>query len=161
MTGSGGFSMDPITLVPFPSVMLFMQLEKPGRNLQSIFMLPLRREEIVSRYGAALLLVLLKEWLMFAVALFVVDWMPVPGKVHGVPAMMPFLLSLLAQVPAFGVLTLIIGRTRVAVIALIIVSMVVVPLNFAGMQWLLLVVSIIGPALIVFSYRHWCRAEIN
>lgn len=159
-TGAGKLGMDPMTLVPFPAIMLFMQLEPVGRNLQSTFLLPLRREQLVFRYGAAMLLVLLQEWVAFAVAIFIVDWMPFPGKIGAFPALTPFLISLAVQVPMFGILTLMIGRSRAAIIVLVFMSTVSVLLSDVGLQWVPAGSVIGGSALIWFSYRHWCRADI-
>ena len=157
ITRSGKFTIDPTMLVIFPALMLFTQIEQSGRNLQSTFLLPLRRDQIVFRYGAALLLLLFEEWLAFAIALVIVDWMPIPGKIGTFPSMAPILISLASQLPMFGIVTLSIGRSRLSIVVLVILGGL--PLAVAGVQLSVIAILISGPALIWFSYRHWCRAE--
>ena len=65
-----------------------------------------------------------------------------------------------AQLPVFGLLTLIIGRSRSYMIGLVAISTLTMTLSSAGLQWILLVILISAPPLIWFSYRHWCRAEM-
>jgi hypothetical protein len=151
---------DAITLTPLAALMVFIQMDRGAANLPLIFLLPLRREQIVSRYGLALLLVLLEGWLAFAVALILVNWMPVPGKILGFPSLRPFVISLAAQVPIFGLLSLAVGRSRIYVVALLSLSMFFVALASAGIGWFMISILVSGPPLIGFSYRHWCRAEL-
>lgn len=153
---------DAIVLTPIPAMAVFMQTERgAAANLQSIFLLPLRREQIVSRYGLALLLVLLEDWLAFAIGLILVSWMPFPGRVLAFPSMGPFLISLVAQLPIFGLLGLGFGRSRIYMIGLTSLAvMIVALLSSAGLQWALIAAFISGPPVIWYAYRHWCRAEL-
>jgi hypothetical protein len=160
-TGSGKFAVDPTMFVAFPAMAVFTQMRQPVRNLQSTFLLPLRREQIVFRYGAALLLLLLEEWLTFVVALVIADWVPIPGKIGTFVSMTTILISLASQLPMFGILTLSVG-SRLSIVFLVpLVVVAIVPLSFAGVQWSLIASLISGPVLIWFSYRRWCRAEVG
>lgn len=156
---SGKSTVDPRIFVALPTIIVFTQVQQTGRNLQSTFLLPLRREQIVVRYGAALLLLLLEEWLALVLGLVIADWMPIPGKTGRFVSMTAILMSLASQLPAFGIFTLCIGRSMLSVTVLLIVA--IVPLSLAGVQWSLIAVLISGPALIWFSYRRWCRAEVG
>lgn len=163
LAGSSVLIPDAIMLSVLPAMTAFMQTERgTSATLQSIFLLPLRREQIVSRYGLALLLVLLEAWLAFAVALIFLNWMPVPGKVVEFPSLRPFLISLVDQVPLFGLLGLSIGRSRVYIIGLTSLAVFLVALSSAAsLQWVMVAFLISGPALIWLSYRRWCRAELS
>jgi len=158
-TGSGKSAIDPTMFVALPAIILFTQMQQLGKNLQSTFLLPLRREQIVFRYGAALLLLLLEEWLAFMLALVIADWVPIPGKIGRFVSMTPIFVSLASQLPMFGILTLCIGRSMLSIVVLLIIA--IVPLSLAGVQWSLIAILISGPALIWFAYRHWCRAEVG
>jgi hypothetical protein len=159
ITGSGKFAVDPTMFVALPTIIVFTQMQRPGKNLQSTFLLPLRREQIVFRYGAALLLLLLEEWLAFVLALVIADWMPIPGKIGRFVPITGILISLASQLPMFGIFTLCIGRSMVSIAVLLIIA--IVSLSLAGVQWSLIAILVSGPALIWFSYHHWCHAEIG
>jgi hypothetical protein len=106
-----------------------------------------------------LLLLLLEEWLALVLALVIADWMPIPGKIGRFVSMTSILMSLASQLPMFGIFTLCIGRSMLSIVVLLIIA--IVSLSLAGVQWSLIAILISGPALIWFSYRHWCRAEIG
>ena len=70
---------------------------------------------------------------------------------------------LASQLPMFGILTLCIRRSRLTIVFLVVplAAIAIVPLSLARVQWSLIATLLGGPALIWFSYRYWCRAEIG
>jgi hypothetical protein len=131
------------------------------KSLQSIFLLPLDRNKIVSRYGCALFVVLLKNWLSYAFAGMVVAWMPLPGRIHGIPSMNPLINSLTAQLPIFGLFSFAVGRSRGPIIGLAALSAAVCGLGTELLPELFPAVAIAGGLLLSWlSYRRWCHAEL-
>jgi hypothetical protein len=131
------------------------------KSLQSIFLLPLDRNKIVSRYGCALFVILLKNWLSYAFAAMVVAWMPLPGRIHGIPPVNPLFNSLTAQLPIFGLLSFALGRSRGVIIGLAALLAAIFGLGSELLPKLFPAVQIAAGLLLIWlSYRHWCQAEI-
>lgn len=164
MTG-GKTPSDPTGLVPVFALLPAMSVFSGTtpilkRSLQSIFMLPLERTQIVSRYGCALFVVLLKNWLPYAAAGLILSWMPSPGRIEHIPSALPLLSSTAAQLPVFGIFSLAIGRSRGVFIGLAILAAGAWAFAAFFSAWLLPVTVLSGVLLIGLSYRHWCHAEI-
>jgi len=96
-------------------------------------------------------------------SLVIADWVPIPGKIGRFVLMTPAFVSLASQLPMFGILTLCIRRSRLTIVFLVVplAAIAIVPLSLARVQWSLIATLLGGPALIWFSYRYWCRAEIG
>ena len=157
---NAGAPLEFFTLLPALTVFAGMD-HVQRRNLQSLFMLPLDRQQIVSKYGCATLMVLLKNWLYYAAAGLIVAWMPIPGTIQGIPSAAPLLTSLTAQLPIFGFCSLTIGRPRGAVFVMfgVIAALLAFGSDLAP-RFLPLAAVIVGAGSIWFSYRRWCKTEL-
>ena len=146
-----------------PAIIVFSGTDRVQRkNLQSLFMLPIDREQVVSRYGSALFIVLLKNWLCYAAAGLIVAWMPIPGTIQSIPPVAPLLTSLTAQIPLFGLFSLTVGRSRGVLIGMILLFIPFLALDsFVGPPLLSLAYMFGGAGLIWLSYRRWCQAELS
>jgi hypothetical protein len=156
-----GGSLSFFALVP--TITVFSGLTPvQKRNLQSLFLLPLERAKLVSRYGCALFFVVLKNWLSYAIAGLIVAWMPVPGRIQHVSTMAPLLISFTAQLPIFGLFSLAIGRSRGVLIGLatLTTSAFVLAGSYLLPRTLPVVEIVAGLLLVWLSYRRWCQAEI-
>jgi hypothetical protein len=145
-----------------PTITVFMGLVPAGkRSLQSIFMLPLDRNMIVSGYGCALFVVILKNWLSYAFAGLIVAWMPAPGRFHSIPSVTPWITSLAGQLPLFGFFSLVAGRAKGVLIGLAVLAAFLVGLGSEFFPRLFPAAETVAGLLLVWlSYRRWCNAEI-
>jgi hypothetical protein len=136
-------------------------------SFQWIMMLPLRREEIVFRYGIALLIHMLKMWFTITIPLYIVAWLSLAGMPHPSPSLWPYMDSLAAQIPLFGVVTLFIWRPQVVGAylagAVVMLALMGAPhLNELGLPLLLPVMFLVlGVCTIAWSYRRWLQTDLS
>jgi hypothetical protein len=137
------------------------------KNLQWILLLPAQRKEIVSRYGTAMALRWLHVILTIETAYYIVAWMPFPGVPHHSPSIWPFVDSLTAQLPLFGIATLIAAKPHAMVQYLVafavMIALIAAPdLNALGLHLFLpAVFLVLGIGVIAWSYRRWLQTDIS
>src|SRR6185295_16885052 len=154
---------------------VFAQVMFSQRNsFQWIFMLPLRRREIVIRYFGALLTSVLKMWFSYILAIFVVQWMPFPGSVAGAPPLLSMIESFAALFPLFGIMTLVLmwprevrAKRAVVLVLLVAVLITLIAVTIGKVTKMhepapvfTIAAFLTGIGLIWFSYRRWLRADL-
>jgi len=98
---------------------------------------------------------------------YIVAWIPLPGMPHQSPSLWPYLDSLAAQVPLFGIVTLFATRPRHegAYIAggIVLLALFGAPeLNESGFPLLLPVaLFVLGICLITWSYRRLLNWDLG
>jgi hypothetical protein len=162
--------------VSFPISSTFVQMIVTQKNsLQWMFMLPLRRKEIVRRYLCAMFFSMFKMWLSIFVAVFVVQWIPFPGTIKEFPPLLPIYGSFAAMLPIFGILSLVVMRPAgnmakrigppivICVIFTIVVAAAIARTTgmFDPAPVFSIAALITGTGLIWYSYRTWLQADLG
>lgn len=141
-------------------------LLNPKGSFRSVLMMPFRREELLKRYGVAVLMQEIRGWLSFALPIYIATWMPFPGTIHALPSMSHYVAPFLIQFPIFGAVTLLLSvQSSKPVVGLaILLSLVTVAYVDAGNHGLLLITMtsvLISVGLIAWAYRRWLQFEFN
>jgi hypothetical protein len=140
-----------------------------------MFMLPLRRKEIVSRFLGAMFFSILKIWASVFVAVFVVQWMPFPGKIKEFPSLLPIFASFAAMLLIFGIMSLLVmrpsgarARRAVGAVAVCVLLTIVIAVVIAKTTGIYdpapdfsVAALLTGTGLIWYSYRTWLQADLG
>jgi hypothetical protein len=137
---------------------------------QRMFMLPLRRAEIVKCWGVALFVSLVKYWAALALPYSLLALATEPSLVVPLPHSLLLPATLAAQLPLFGVATAALSlktasgiRYTVFLLPVFLIAMVGTPVWMSPTTvYAVLLGSIpVGLILIWFSYRRWCNTEVS
>jgi hypothetical protein len=132
-----------------------------------LFMLPLKRAEIVKCWGIAVFVSLVKSWAALAVPYGVL--VLTAGTTSTDPIPLPLLMAttLAAQLPIFGA-TMAISSLKIRYSVFLLpffflfgIAGIVAAFQPTIIVGILLGSIILGPLLIWFAYRRWCNAEIR
>jgi len=150
-------------------------LTSQKHSFQWVFMLPLRRKEIVVRYLGAMFSSYLRGWLAVSMAVFVVRWMPSPGVVHEMPSLLYIIESFSALLPVFGIGSLIVlwpkgvrAKRAAATVLISAVLLVLIAGTIARTTGIhdeapvfAIAAFITGIGLNWYSYRSWLQADLS
>jgi len=136
---------------------------------QRMFMLPLNRADVLKSWGTAVLISVMRSWVVVALPYGILALTMEHDLAR--PVSLPFLLatSLVAQLPLFGVTMLAASRKTASGIRYTVFLLpVFLVLSFAGMLrdypiaivGIFLVSITLGPILIWLAYRRWRQTEV-
>lgn len=127
--------------------------------------LPLRRREIVARYGAAAVMLAIEVWLTFVAALFVAALLPFGIGLKSFPSLSFLADSLATHFAVFGIVALVYsvqtseaarGVAAFLLMIVLVVTAVIVPSSLFALTFALLAIG-----LLYVSSQNLCRAEID